>query len=569
VADLGLRVVHVFDADGRYLPDWGDIGRVTAGKLMFRLGRDELDNIYISMGHGEVRRFSSDGVLDTEWGLDFGQGRGVVPTTLRDFELFTVDAGGRVYAAAAEGREHVVRFGVSGQVEAMWELESDCRARDIAVDASMGALVVCQDSVVRLDDQLTGVTPDASSPGSATVIWEGTQSIDGSQAIDIDSDGTLWMLRAAPVLPEHTSAADAWWMVHLRSDGSVVDEWPVPLGSQPLSRGVGMTRDAAGNVYVPATHSGGVDVFGPDGDHQRRIMHATPDTMLRMDAIAAYPDGTLLVLDLVSNELVHLDQSGAVLERIALPAEAAGRPGTNAALTGDLVPQVLLTAEGTFVVPSTRFSSILWLNAAGEVIQSEAIDEAGHQRPSGMALQPDGTVCRIDPDNARVRCIVAVDPPYPSTRRYDLPDETFLGVGIAVDGDAVYVSVRTRESTESGTTTTSGILKYHANGRLLGTFATFQPSGDALETPMRMQVDAAGRVYVVTLVQSRAPQNHPTMSIVANTMLRVFDTDGSLLVTAHLGEPYYRWPDVTLSEDGRWVYVSDPTSRQVLVYERD
>lgn len=148
VADGSNYRVQVFDAQGRYVRQWGKQGQGEGEfQVPWTIAIDGQDNIYVGDFTGYIQKFDSNGKFLGKLGAGQGTGTAQFSVAVHDVEA---DAQGNIYAADFK-LPRVMKFDPTGKFLAEWK---DCGAKEftpsgLGVD-TLGNLYVADASAFRV-----------------------------------------------------------------------------------------------------------------------------------------------------------------------------------------------------------------------------------------------------------------------------------------------------------------------------------------------------------------------------------------------------------------------------------
>ena len=324
-AERGIDRVQKFDADGRFVTQWGAAehlpGRLTRPR---GVASDRLGHVYVAdTDNFRIQKFDQDGHFLLQWGA-----LGVEEAMFYRPRQLAVDAAGHVYvvdagvAVGGTGVHRIQKFGPGGNLLTSWGSEGSgdgelLYPRDVSVGPA-GFIYVADTGNHRIQK--------FDSSGHFVAVIGGAGSAPGRflhpQGVAVDRVGNIYVadteLHRIQKLDQEGRVLGTWGS---RGDGPGQFYWPHDV-----------VVDAEGGVYVADTGSlttgrgnHRIQKFDPDGNY---LMHwgssGSGDGQFRFPAaVAVASGGRIYVADTQNHRIQKFVLSGA---RGADPADAEPSP---------------------------------------------------------------------------------------------------------------------------------------------------------------------------------------------------------------------------------------------------
>ena len=237
VSDDSNGGVAVYTRDGTYLRGWGV--PYQSDKGVPNIAVDANDNVYVvSTADREVYRFTSTGVLVTQWQVDLGSSA-----------CLTVDASGNVYVT---NHDRVSVFTPSGVLVREWGASGTGPGQfsfpdGLAIDASGNVYVADRDN---------HRVQKFTSTGTYLTQWGSLGSANGQfihpVRVAIGPQGTVYVVDNGNYRVEVFTA-----------EGAFMTKWG-NAGTSPgqFDNPIGIAVDSSGDIYVADTYNARIQKFG-------------------------------------------------------------------------------------------------------------------------------------------------------------------------------------------------------------------------------------------------------------------------------------------------------------------
>jgi uncharacterized protein (TIGR03437 family) len=523
---------------GTYL--LGNGGAATAALIDFPLAVtvDNLGNIYVADGNGHgVRKINAAGVINQ-----------LVPNNFVDIKA---DSSGNVYAA--DGFSTIYKITPSGTVTAIaggsvgfggdGSLATSARLNGpsgIALDG-LGNLFIADtyNNRVREVNLTTGIIKTVAGNGSLGFNGNNGQATSAQLAyptsVAVDAAGNIFIAEYYDI---RKVLAASGLMTTLAGEGSAVTDGPALNAA--IGYPVGLTTDAAGNLYVADTtfslvrtinpggtiHTiagmalGGQPTYGYTGDGGP----AVSAELFSPSGVARDTNGFTYIADEGNQRIRRIDQNGAI-STIAGAGHFAGDGAPAAAALMDLPEAAITDVNGNIYFSDTFNNRVRRIGTNGTITTvagNGVCDYTGDHgpasaatlcRPQGLAIDSTGNIYVTDSFNSVVREI-----------GLNGFISTFVGTG------------------DYGDTGNNG-----------------QALAAELEYPFGLALDAGGNLYISDQDANRVRKvTQGVINLVAGTGTAGSTGDGGLATSATLNSP-----GLLATDSAGNVYISDTGNNRV------
>jgi tripartite motif-containing protein 71 len=484
VADSGNHRIQRFSADGAFLGVWGSGG---SGNGQFNdpsgVAVAPDGTVYVAdTGNYRIQRFSASGTFLGAWGSPgIGDGQFSNPSGV------AVAPDGTVYVADAY---RIQRFSASGTFLGAWGAQGSgdgqfARTSDVAV-APDGTVYVADSgtSWVGGNHRVQRFSASGVFLGAWGARGGGYGQFNYPSGVAVAPDGTVYVV-------------DGDARIQLFSaDGAFLGVWgSFGSGDGQFSNPSGVAVAPDGTVYVADTGNYRIQRFSASGTFLGAwgSWGSGNGQFSNPSDVAVAPDGTVYVADTGNYRIQRFSASGTFL----------GAWGAQGSSDGQFAEpsDVAVAPDGTiYVVDSgTAFSvgtilgnhRIQRFSATGAFLGSWGswgTNNGQFNRPSGVAVAPDGTVYVADSGNYRIQRFSATGAFLGSWGSWGTNNGQFKspsGVAVAPDG-TVYVA-------DSGN---YRIQRFSATGAFLGTWGSSGSADGRFSNPSDVAVAPDGTVYV-------------------------------------------------------------------------
>lgn len=541
--------------------------------------------IYVAdPGINRIVAFTSDGEIDTSWGQDgFSQ-------EIDQPKRLAIADDGTLWVAGHDAT--VYQMASAGDITSSWVLPEGGRITGLAVD-HQGNVYLANESLSKVQ----GFQPD----GTLVTEWVlgGVEPID----LTIDAQDLIYVVYHAPATSQ---GPGAWGVRVFDATGNERGDWDAETGLIASDQGVlgGVVAGSDGNIYLvrdPQTSELGIEVvrITPGGDVTVVWqVEARREGLFAIPSIGATPDGRVLLADANKQRIIAVDQGGAVSTVVQADGTRGfaslwridvGAGGDIYALDpyqgqvlqfvgdgtvqqryvfSDLAPgrrvpilessDVAVDEHGNVYVAAYNSQALLVFGPDGQRRQTMGglgeisfTDETVLFSPYGVDVASNGEILVTDEQSAGYIKRYSAEGEY--LGRWLATDENTLPVHFEVVNDEVYVQYHDQ------------LLRvYDIAGNLLREISIAGTSDAGSERSFfSFDVAEDGTIYALSISFEQSNEDgqiftefltiSPQGEIVAATMLD--SGPGALALRV-----------INLGPDGK-LYVSDPTAKQILVYQ--
>ena len=433
---------------------------------------DAAGNIYIAdTGNHRIRKVDAGGIVSTSAGVSHfaGDNGPATSATLSFPSSVAVDAAGNVFIADSDNN----------------------RIRQIAVDGTMRT-VAGNGTGGFLGDGLQAASAELSNP----------------QGVAVDGAGSLYIADTGNQRIRKISAAGIITTVAgTGSSGSGTDG--VPATQSRLSNPMGLTLDAAGNLYIADSGNNQIRMVSPQGiistvagtgtaGFSGDGLPAKTAALHNPEDVAVDSAGNLYVADNANFRVRKVDSKGTITTFVGTGQDVASGDGGPAASAGvGYVSSVAVDVAGNVLIGDLQEGRIRLVNLAGVIttiagtgtrsfsgdggLATSATLGVPGGAPSGVAVGPGGVIYFSDYANEAVRKLM---PNLPIQLRIvsgdkqsgptgtSLPSPLVVSVlgptGLALSGVTVTFAVTSGSATFSASSTVTGTNGQAGVGVTLG-----------------------------------------------------------------------------------------------------
>jgi hypothetical protein len=190
--------------------------------------------------------------------------------------------------------------------------------------------------------------------------------------------------------------------------------------------------------------------------------------------------------------------------------------------------------------------------------------------PLALIVDGNGVAYTFDPHSRQFNIIDTASGIDVESRNLELGTSEFTpGIDFSIADGTILLPGEEPGTEGEGDVAT--IRRFSLDGEDLGRHLTFRSDETAWEEVIRITTDAHGNFYCITVqtvFSTDAAAANDESPFTVSLLLRAFDQDGDLMASGQLGPVGNAYPDLGVSVDGKYLYITDPVRRQVLIYER-
>jgi tripartite motif-containing protein 71 len=552
VADSGNRRIQRFSASGVFLGAWGSPGSGD-GQFYSPSGVAVAPDgtVYVAdTGNYRIQRFSASGTFLGAWGAQgSGDGQFAEPSDVAvalDGTVYVVDSG-TVFQGMAHGNHRIQRFSASGTFLGTW----GAFGSGYGQFSRPSGVAVAPDGTVYVADIFNRRIQRFSASGTFLGTWGAFGSGDGQFAwtsgVAVAPDGTVYVADSGNHRIQRFSASGTF----LGAWGS----WGSGNGQFSNPSDVAVAPD--GTVYVADTGNYRIQRFSASGTFLGAwgAQGSSDGQFAEPSDVAVAPDGTIYVVDSGTAFPGGTIQGNHRIQRFSATGTFLGSWGSWGTNNGQFnrPSGVAVAPDGTVYVADGGNYRIQRFNATGTFLGSWGswgTNNGQFSNPSGVAVAPDGTVYVADGGNHRIQRFNASGTFLGAWGSQGSADGQFSNpsdVAVAPDG-TVYVA-------DSGN---HRIQRFSAHGTFLGTWESQGSRDRWFIRPSSVATAPDGTVYVA--------DSNTTSWVGGNHRVQRFSASGTFLGTwgsQGSGDGQFSNPsDVAVAPDGT-VYVADTGNRRI------
>ena len=561
---------YVFDGDGKRAVN-AAIGRVSS------LIVDQQGTVYLSdIDNRLVMKFGSNGILTVVAGNgvygNSGDGGPATSASFAEPSGLALDPAGNLYISD-DGAGVIRRVSPGGTITTVAGNAAGLRApRGLASDSAGNIYVADNDANRVLRISQNGSVAIFAGTGRSGFSGDGgpaaQASFNNPRGVAVDASGNVYIAdsgnnRIRRVTPNGIIATVAG------NDGSGFSGDGGAL-STSLNFPIGVTVDAAGNLYVADTANNRVRRITTDGRIVTLAGNDAPgfagdggparDALLS-DPVGVAPDalGNIYIADSSNSRIRRISPAGFIITVAGnglFGATGDGGQAIGAALLRPL--GIAFDAARNLYVADIDSNRVRKIDANGVIttfagngsskFSGDGLDapSASLNSPSSVAAGPDGSIYIVDSSNGRIRkvtpsgVITTVAGPGASDTRQDGIPAIGANLGqptaIAVDA-AGNLYVTDTETNRVRRISTDGIIRTVAGGGMSqaeGVAAT----SVALKGPQSLALDTAGNLYIGDVDRIRRVNSGGAIFTIAGNGKAGFSGDGGPATLASISDPF-------------------------------